>query len=82
VANYVWSLGGSATENAVRRRRARGAVAAARAAYQAAVANYRGTVLTAFEDVENDLSGLRILAEQSDALDAAVRDARAAPRLP
>src|SRR5471030_385185 len=51
------------------------ASAAAKAAYQAAVANYRGTVLTAFEDVENDLSGLRILAEQSDALDAAVRDA-------
>ena len=41
----------------------------------AAVANYRGTVLTAFEDVENDLSGLRILAEQGNSLDAAVRDA-------
>ena len=50
-------------------------MAAAKAKYDAALANYRGTVLTAFEGVENDLSGLRILAQQSDALDAAVKDA-------
>ncbi|KNE75743.1 RND efflux system, outer membrane lipoprotein, NodT family [Candidatus Burkholderia crenata] len=75
VANYVWSLGGSATETIFDSGERSGEVAAAKAAYQAVVANYRGTVLTAFEDVENDLSGLRILAEQSDALDAAVRDA-------
>ena len=75
VANYVWSLGSSATETLFDGGERSGKVAAAKAAYQAAVANYRGTVLTAFEDVENDLSGLRILAEQSDALDAAVRDA-------
>jgi outer membrane protein TolC len=31
-------------------------------------------VLTAFQDVENDLSGLRILAEQAKALDIAVKD--------
>jgi len=52
-----------------------GEVAAARAGYEAAVANYRGTVLNAFENVENDLSGLRILAQQAEALDNAVRDA-------
>jgi outer membrane protein TolC len=39
------------------------------------VASYRNTVLTAFEGVENDLSGLRILANQSRALDTAVKDA-------
>ncbi len=39
------------------------------------MANYRGTVLNAFQSVENDLSGLRILAEQAQALDVAVRDA-------
>jgi outer membrane protein TolC len=32
-------------------------------------------VLTAFQDVENDLSGLRILADQAQALDVAVNDA-------
>jgi outer membrane protein TolC len=52
-----------------------GDVVAARATYEAAVANYRGTVLTAFQNVEDDLSGLRILAQQGDVLDAATRDA-------
>lgn len=75
VANYVWSLGGSASETLFDGGERSGEVAAAKATYQAAVANYRGTVLTAFQDTENDLSGLRILAQQSEALDAAVRDA-------
>ena len=48
---------------------------AARAAYDAAVANYRGTVLSAFQAVENDLSGLRILEQQAAVLDNAVQDA-------
>jgi NodT family efflux transporter outer membrane factor (OMF) lipoprotein len=74
-ANYVWSLGGSATETLFDGGERSGELAAAKAAYQGAVANYRGTVLTAFEDVENDLSGLRILGQQAGALDAAVRDA-------
>ncbi len=50
-------------------------VASAKAAYEASVANYRGTVLKALQNVEDDLAGLRILAEQSDLLDSAVRDA-------
>jgi NodT family efflux transporter outer membrane factor (OMF) lipoprotein len=74
VSNYVWSLGASATETIFDGGERSGEVAVARASYNAAVANYRGTVLSAFQSVENDLSGLRILAQQSDALDAAVRD--------
>jgi len=74
-ANYVWSLGGSATETLFDGGERSAEVDAAKAAYDAAVANYRGTVLTAFENVENDLSGLRILAQQADALQAAVTDA-------
>lgn len=75
MANYVWSLGGSATETIFDGGFRSADVDAAKAAYDAAVANYRGMVLTAFENVENDLAGLRILAEQSVVLDAAVRDA-------
>jgi NodT family efflux transporter outer membrane factor (OMF) lipoprotein len=75
MSNYVWSLGASATQTIFDGGLRGGQVAAARASYDAAVANYRGTVLSAFESVENDLSGLRILAQQSDALDTAVRDA-------
>ena len=74
-ANHVWSLGASGTETLFDFGERHAEVAAARAAYEGAVANYRGTVLSAFQDVENDLSGLRILAEQAKALDVAVRDA-------
>ncbi|HEY1609324.1 MAG TPA: efflux transporter outer membrane subunit, partial [Paraburkholderia sp.] len=74
-SNYVWSLGGSATETIFDGGLRSAQVDAARASYNAAVAGYRGTVLSAFESVENDLAGLRILASQADALDAAVRDA-------
>ena len=49
---------------------------AAEAAYRQAAEQYRSTVLTAFQNVENDLAGLRILAQQADALAAAVRDAK------
>jgi NodT family efflux transporter outer membrane factor (OMF) lipoprotein len=75
VANYVWSLGGSATETLFDGGLRSADVDAAKAAYDAAVANYRGTVLTAFQNVEDDLSGLRILSEQAVVLDTAVRDA-------
>ncbi len=74
-ANYAWSLGASATETIFDFGERAGEVEAARAQYDAAVASYRNTVLTAFQDVENDLSGLRILQNQGNALDKAVQDA-------
>ena len=74
-ANHVWSIGANGTETLFDFGERHAEVQAAKAAYEAAVASYRNTVLTAFEDVENDLSGLRILADQAKALDTAVRDA-------
>jgi NodT family efflux transporter outer membrane factor (OMF) lipoprotein len=74
-SNHIWSLGANGTETLFDFGERHAEVQAARAAYEAAVANYRNTVLTAFEDVENDLSGLRILAEQTLALETAVKDA-------
>ena len=74
-ANNVWSLGADAAENLFQGGLTRAQVAAAKAAYEASVANYRGTVLKALQNVEDDLAGLRILAEQSEVLDSAVRDA-------
>jgi outer membrane protein TolC len=44
----------------------------ARAIYQGTVANYRHTVLGAFEDVEDNLSTLRILSQELQEQDAAV----------
>jgi NodT family efflux transporter outer membrane factor (OMF) lipoprotein len=74
-ANHVWSIGASGSETLFDFGGRHAEVEAAKAAYEAAVASYRGTVLTAFQAVENDLSGLRILGEQAQALDVAVRDA-------
>ncbi|XRD90891.1 efflux transporter outer membrane subunit [Dyella nitratireducens] len=74
-ANHVWSLGADASETVFDFGARHGQVAAAKAAYEAAVANYRGSVLTALEDVENDLSDLRILGQQAEVQDAVVRDA-------
>ncbi|HEX7388142.1 MAG TPA: efflux transporter outer membrane subunit [Castellaniella sp.] len=53
----------------------------ARAHYKEEVAAYRQTVLGAFRDVEDGLSSLRILGEQTDMQDAAVKSAARAARL-
>jgi NodT family efflux transporter outer membrane factor (OMF) lipoprotein len=50
-------------------------VAQYRAAYDQAVANYRQTVLTAFQQVEDNLAALRILAREIDQQDNAVKAA-------
>ena len=73
-ANHVWSVGASGTETVFDFGSRHAQVQAAKAAYEASVASYRATVLSAFESVENDLSGLRILADQAVALDVAVKD--------
>lgn len=75
IANHVWSLGTNASETVFDFGARHGQVAAAKAAYEGAVANYRGSVLSALEDVENDLSNLRILGQQADVQDTLVRDA-------
>jgi NodT family efflux transporter outer membrane factor (OMF) lipoprotein len=46
------------------------------AAYDASVANYRQTVLTAFRDVEDSLSTLRVLEDEARVQDQALRSAR------
>ncbi|MDR2852564.1 MAG: efflux transporter outer membrane subunit [Burkholderiaceae bacterium] len=75
VSNYTWALGAGAAatlfDGGVRSAR----VDAARANYDATVANYRGTVLRAFQNVEDNLSSLHVLAQQAEALDGAVRHA-------
>lgn len=67
VANRVWSLGASASETLFEGGARTAAVAAARATYDSSVANYRQVVLTALQQVEDELSSLRILAQQARA---------------
>jgi NodT family efflux transporter outer membrane factor (OMF) lipoprotein len=76
--NRVWSLGAAANETLFEGGSRPAAVAAARANYDASVASYRQTVLTSFQQVEDQLSTLRILQQQADVQDRAVRLARQA----
>ncbi|WP_158742654.1 efflux transporter outer membrane subunit [Acidisphaera sp. L21] len=76
MGNRVWSLGAAATETLFEGGLRNSEVAAARAAYDASVATYRQTVLTAFQQVEDELSALRILEQQAAATAAAVRSAQ------
>lgn len=59
-----WSLGPSFAQTLFDGGARRAAVAQSEANYDAAVANYRQTVLTSFQAVEDQLAGSRILAEE------------------
>jgi NodT family efflux transporter outer membrane factor (OMF) lipoprotein len=78
ISNGVWSLGATAAETVFSGGARGAAVEAARATYDEAVANYRQTVLTAFQQVEDALSNLRILEQQAAAEQIAVDSARQA----
>ncbi len=67
VQNSIWSLGSSAAETLIDFGARRARVREARAAYDASVAAYRQTVLTAFQGVEDQLAALRVL-EQEEAV--------------
>ena len=56
--------------------RRRAQVKLTEAAYDATVANYRQTVLTAFQQVEDSLAQLRILSEEAGITDRAVKAAQ------
>lgn len=71
-ANRVWSLGASASETLLDAGGRSATVRAARAAYDQTMANYRQTVLIAFQQVEDELSTLRILQDQYAAQTEAV----------
>jgi NodT family efflux transporter outer membrane factor (OMF) lipoprotein len=78
VANEVWSVGGALAETVFDGGLRRAQVVAAEAAYYQSVANYRQTVLTAFQQVEDQLAAQRILAKQARVQDDAVKLSRQA----
>jgi NodT family efflux transporter outer membrane factor (OMF) lipoprotein len=79
--NSIWSLGGTATETLLDFGARPAAVRQARAAYDAAVANYRQTVLTAFQQVEDQLATLRVLEQQYQVQDQATKSANLAAQM-
>lgn len=74
--NRFWSLGPQLAETLFDGGRRRAVSAQAWAAYDEAVANYRQTALAAFQDVEDSLVSLRVLREESDLQQSAVKSAR------
>ena len=80
-AARTWSIGSTLAETLFEGGLRHAQVEQARAAYDGAIANYRQTVLAAFQQVEDQLAALRILADQQRAADAAAAAAREAERI-
>ena len=72
----LWSLGGSAIELLFDAGRRHAITNQAREAYEMQAANYRQSVLNAFQEVEDNLSALRILQDESVTQTLAVDAAR------
>jgi NodT family efflux transporter outer membrane factor (OMF) lipoprotein len=80
-SNSLWSVGGQALQTVFDAGLHTAQLDAAKAAYDQSVATYRQTVLTAFQQVEDELAALGILAKQAEVEANTVRLAREAERL-
>lgn len=76
--SLFWSLGADALQPIFQGGRHRADLQAARAAYDQSVANYRESVLVAFQQVEDGISNLSTLSQALSTQAAAVDDARRA----
>jgi NodT family efflux transporter outer membrane factor (OMF) lipoprotein len=68
----LWSVGAQLAETIFDGGKRRAQVKVTQAAYDTTVANYKETVLTGFQQVEDALSDLRILAQETEIVDRAV----------
>ena len=71
-----WAIGTSLSQTVFDAGRRRAASEQARAGYDATVAAYRQSVLTAFQDVEDNLAALRVLSQESTEEQEAVATAQ------
>jgi NodT family efflux transporter outer membrane factor (OMF) lipoprotein len=72
----LWSLGAQAAELLFDAGQRRALTDQAKHQYEAQVSGYKGVIFLAFEDVEDQLSGLRILEQESGAEQKAVDSAQ------
>ena len=79
--NSLWSFGPSLAETLFNGGTRLAQNRQAWANYDSAVATYRGTVLSAFQSVEDDLASLRVLEQQLQLQQTAVKDARLSENL-
>jgi NodT family efflux transporter outer membrane factor (OMF) lipoprotein len=71
----VWAIGAAISETVFDGGLRRAQTDQARAVYDATVASYRQTVLTGFQEVEDNLAALRILEDEARVQDGAVASA-------
>ncbi|WP_321961512.1 efflux transporter outer membrane subunit [Paraburkholderia sp. J7] len=76
VPSLMWSVGATASEVLFDGGKRAAGVDFAQAGYESAQATYRQTVLTAFQEVQNAVTGLSVLERASTDGQAAVDDAR------
>ena len=72
----LWAVGPTMSQTLFDGGRRRSTSDATLAAYDAAVAGYRETILTAFQQVEDNLAAMRILEQESQQQQQAVADAQ------
>lgn len=80
-SSRFWSFGSDLVQTVFDAGARNAQVEEARAVFDQNVANYRQTVLTAFQQVEDQLAALRILAQQAEVQDRAVAAAFEAERV-
>jgi NodT family efflux transporter outer membrane factor (OMF) lipoprotein len=80
-SSRFWAIGGTLSETVFDAGLRRATINQYIAAYNAALAGYRQTVLTAFQQVEDSLAGVRILSQQVVELKRAVDSAATALKL-
>jgi len=75
-SSFYWTVGAAASEVVFDAGKRKAVTEQAWANYRSSVASYRETVLTAFQQVEDNLAALRIMATESHQLDVAVKAAQ------
>jgi NodT family efflux transporter outer membrane factor (OMF) lipoprotein len=75
-ASTVWAVGANLTESIFTGGARRAQVEFSQAGYDASVASYRGTVLTAFQEVQDNVTGLEVLSNAQQSQSQAVHAAR------
>jgi NodT family efflux transporter outer membrane factor (OMF) lipoprotein len=80
-SSRVWSVGTAISETIYDGGLRRATVEQYRAQYDETVANYRSTVLTAFQQVEDNLAALRILSQEIGQQDVAIASAERSLKL-
>jgi NodT family efflux transporter outer membrane factor (OMF) lipoprotein len=76
LANEFWTVGASAAQTIFNAGLFSAEVEAAKATYGQSVATYRQTVLTALQQVEDELAAIRILNKQQKVADEAVKESQ------